>query len=126
MELFIESAAAFGIIIFWMLSVVLVIRIFGIRVWPIRGKRDALRDRGKVVYVLIRGVVLWGWGVLLAISTSNYVAVRFFHESSRELSLIHLIIKFIVFSVAGIWFGLIMWDNSRPNISNESASPHSV
>ena len=72
------------------------------------------REKGKQRFVLVNGVL--GWGITTAILWS--VLMEFIEPS--ENIWIRPIIALIVFPIAGVVFGHLMWDKSEKAYEKET------
>ena len=74
------------------------------------------REKGKQCFVLVNGVL--GWGVTTAILWSVLMELI---EPSQNVW-VRLIIALIIFPIAGIAFGHLMWNKSEKAYEKETSN----
>lgn len=110
-------ACSTGFILLWCTTVyilgVLVFRLVGIHLsWnPFLRCREqhqlTVRQLSTVQYVLWMGVFMWGWGVFLSLSFSDFLDYRYYGESAHDLSPHRLVVGFVFYTLAGVCFGYL-------------------
>jgi hypothetical protein len=116
-----REIALFVVVIFavylpWTLLVHAALRIGGhpIKIWPGRGhgaNEVVLRKLGKQKYVLIQGVLLWGWPIFVAFNVHRYLTHAYLRAEASVGSRSSLIGGFVIWSAIGYCFGLQSWNN---------------
>ena len=120
---FLREFAVFVAVIFvvyipWMFLVHALLRICGlpIKIWPGKGRSSinevVLRTLGKQKFVLIEGVLLWGWPCFAAIEIYDYIAHKYLGAPFRNLGPGFLLMGLLIWSASGYCFGLWMWSKS--------------
>jgi hypothetical protein len=124
----VDSLREFGILILvvlfvcflWHFLIRAILRFFGVHI-PFGFSRrctnyTALRALGKHRYIFIRGVVLWGWPVFVAMEIFNYLTDHFQTDKTLRATIGRLAISLLIWSAGGVWFGWMMWNKSTtPN-----------
>lgn len=102
------------VMIVWYFILGLFVRPFGIRVgvyWPTRNGRERMvAERAALTrpqYVIVYGVLGWGFGVALLLSATNYIAYRLGIQNADTLK--DVTGRFIAFALGGIGFGWFIW-----------------
>jgi len=87
-----------------------------VRVVPFdKGKETvpALSDLSRAKYILVAGVLQWGWACFLGNALFDYLAYRYWGGTARMLSPQRLFVSFVTWSLAGIFFGWMTRNSSQ-------------
>jgi hypothetical protein len=80
-----------------------------------KGTQTALRSLGPVPYVLIGGILLWGWPCFAGIALSDYLNRRYWEAQHLGGLPTHgLLWSFLIWSATGVGYGLTMWKLQAP------------
>lgn len=93
-----------------------------VRVFPFdKGNKlvPALSDLTRAKFILIAGVLQWGWACFLGIALFDYLSYKYWGGAGRLLSPQRLLASFVTWSLAGIFFGW-MTRNSSQGIDRRS------
>jgi len=75
----------------------------------IKAAREAFRGLSPRVYVVVVGVIGWGWTCFGGITLWEYLRFHYWGLSASRFSVFGVIWGFFVWSAAGIWFGYGSW-----------------
>ena len=100
----------------WDSIISLFVRPLGIRAgvhWPTRSGRDKMMTERAALtrhqYVILYGLLGWGFGVALLLSATNYIAYRLGIQNADTLK--DVAGRFIAFPLGGIGFGWFTWEH---------------
>ncbi len=77
------------------------------------GTTPELPHVSRTKYILVAGVLQWGWACFMGNTLRDYLGFRYWGETSGALSAQRLFVSFIIWSVAGISFGWMMGNLSQ-------------
>jgi DUF1365 family protein len=121
-EFFIEMLAAVLVIFLWLIVVALLVRPFGmlpLSPFSFFKRRYAFQALTLSQHVLVVGVLLFGCGMLMVRTSSDYLEWKYFHGSSASLTTTGLLRAFVTYPlIAGVLYGLISW-NARSGKSTK-------
>jgi hypothetical protein len=56
-------------------------------------------------YILLVGVLQWGWPCFLGLTLFDYLSARYWGERTLDLTPLRLLGTFVTWSLIGVWFG---------------------
>jgi hypothetical protein len=65
---------------------------------------EQVRRPRKALFVVVWGVLIWGGSTALAITLFNW------YTTHRIETVYHIVGRFVLFMVGGIWLGLFLWN----------------
>jgi hypothetical protein len=96
----------------WLVVVSLLARPFGVRMplpWLGFGDRKILQTRSLYQHILVVGVLYWGCGMVIVTTLWDYLNWKYSGGSYQNLSVDKILIRAVIFPMAGILFGWRTW-----------------
>jgi hypothetical protein len=105
--------------------VVAVLSLLGMNVplrfgWKRRATNAALRPLGRVKYILVSGVLLFGWPLGAGMAVSSFILHKYL--AYHALILIDAPF-FAIWSITGVIYGLTSWGTARDRGLNSPKAP---
>jgi hypothetical protein len=118
MEFLFSAVVAATVCLLWDLLIIAGLRLSGIHL-PLRlgrmggiERETAMVRLGKRGYVFVKGVLLFGCGLFVGITASDYASQKYFGAAHNRLTLISTALGLLIFSGCGVFFGMYGWNNS--------------
>lgn len=84
---------------------------------------EAIRQKGKWHFVLLDGIVKWGFSTAILSSLLTYLITPLFNNHTVSFSPTNLLLSFVIFSIMGILFGLSLWWLAESRYQQYQATP---
>ena len=81
--------------------------------WNRKEGKIALDQLSTKSYIVLVGVLQWGWACFLGFTFFDYLSSRYWGEHTLELTPLRLLGALLTWSLVGIWFGWMQRRSSQ-------------